>query len=248
MLFRKITKSVVGKLPDPYISENGDTWDVKYHYETIDFQLVPNCAIKLKTGMPVEFSVKENISTSRPESVLVLFDQEVIGYINKPGQRSMLHHYILRDGHMVLAQISKASFWGNYLRINYYISRAYLTAKREKYEVEKAAYQRKPPVSLEATLIKNQAAKYQNELSIAKQGDQLYIEYDDDDRLVVLNDYGIEIGFLGKRDAEKIEELTLDDVYDITNAVIVELLNVNNYLNARIKIYLEDKSYTYTYR
>ena len=110
-------------------------------------------------------NVSDNMSEM--DSVEVVVDDSIVGYILSAGQRRMIRDY-QREDHLVLAQISELSFAKISLRIYYYQSKTSLERKMTQYEAEKNAYKRMEPKAFTTTLTGNKSEQMQFELSHGK--------------------------------------------------------------------------------
>ena len=154
-----------------------------------------------------------------------MIDGVSIGYINTLGQRRMILDYLQKEGYMVQAQFSFLSKENVFLRIIYYSSKKHKeqeeTEARARYEAEKAAYIRKPPVSFDATLVYNKNAEMQDDIQCVEVGEIISFEQEDDDRYLAVAQEVLYLGYLPKKIANKIDEL-LNDGYEVVDSKITE--------------------------
>ena len=243
---KKCNETNLPLLSEQYIDEQNEIWETYYKYEYIDIELIRKDFSDFKANQTVDFIISnEKCNLDDKTSIQVLLNDKLIGYINAKGQRQMIFDYLQKDEYMVQAQFSFISDEHTYLRIFYYQLKRHREQKaleaKMKYEEEKASYKRLPPVEFETTLVYNGNDSMQYSISLAKIGDELDFEQDDEDRYLVSNG-ALDFGYLPKRISDKIQVLA-DDGYEITKGKIIEILDNSDRLNIKIHLTVEDTNY-----
>lgn len=178
---------------------------------------------------------------SELDSIEVVADDSMIGYIPSTGQRRMIRDYIQGEECLVLAQISELAFSKISLRIYYYQSKVSLERKMAQYESEKNAYKRMEPRAFTTTLIGNKSEQMQFELSHGKIGTKVECNEDGERYLIETQD-SWQLGYLPKKISNEIDGL-LDLGYEICSSEIVDVIEEQGKINVRIKIELLDANY-----
>lgn len=229
-------------LQDRFIDSNGKEWISQYRYETVE---VKTTSIKKKNycvNQLVKLIVtKTSNNMSELDSVEVITDDGVVGYILSTGQRRMIRDYVQGEERLVLAQISELSFSKISLRIYYYQSRVSLESKAAQYEREKNAYKRMEPRTFTTVLIGNKGEQMQFELSHGKIGMKVECNEDDERYLVETQD-SWHLGYLPKKISNEIDRL-LDLGYEIVSSEIVNVIEEQGKTNVQIRIELLDTNY-----
>ena len=145
-LFTKKNNITYEILTDRYIDSDGKEWVSQYHYDEIDIQTTPFRKKNYCVNQPVKLLVsKISNNMSEIDSIKVMIDDILLGYISTVGQRRMIRDYSHTEERLVLAQISVISFSKVSIRIVYYKSKIELERQAAQYEKEKSSYERMPP-------------------------------------------------------------------------------------------------------
>lgn len=235
-------------LKEPYVDENGDIWEVDYKYDYIDINLINSKFDDFKVNQAITFEFSNSADNiDNPSSVRIMIDGVYIGYINTLGQRRMILDYLQKEGYMVKAQFSFLSKENVFLRIIYYRSKKHREQEeaeaRARYEAEKAAYIRKPPVSFDATLVYNKNAEMQDDIQCVEVGEIISFEQEDDDRYLAVAKEVLYLGYLPKKIANKIDEF-LNEGYEVVDSKITKKEYDESYRYVvTVAISLEDTNY-----
>ena len=210
-------------LEEPYIDDSGDVWEVEYKYDYIDIKLINKKFDEFKVNQTVSFVYSNSgCNIDNPSSVRVMVEGIHVGNINALGQRRMLLNYLQKEGYMVQAQFSFLSKENVFLRIIYYRSKKHREQEeaeaRARYEAEKAAYIRKPPVSFDVTLVYNKNAEMQDDIQCVEVGEIISFEQEDDDRYLAVAKEVLYLGYLPKKIANKIDEF-LNEGYEVVDSM-----------------------------
>ena len=229
------------ELQDRFTDSNGIEWISQYHYDTIEVKTTGFKKQNYSVNQLVKLIVT-NVSDNMSEldSVEVVLDDSIVGYILSTGQRRMIRDY-QREDHLVLAQISELSFAKISLRIYYYQSKASLERKKAQHEAEKNAYKRMKPRAFTTTLTGNKSEQMQFELSHGKIGMEVECNEDGERYLVETQD-SWQLGYLPKKISNEIEGL-LDLGYEICRSKIVNVIEEQGKRNVQIRIDLIDTNY-----
>ena len=176
------------------------------------------------------------------DSVKVMIDEILLGYISAVGQRRMIRDYSRIEGRLVLAQISMLSFSKVSLRIIYYKSKEMLDGQAAQYEKEKSSYERMPPKTFITLLIGNQSEQMQFELSHGKVGMSVECNEHDERYLVETLD-SWQLGYVPKKITKEIEKL-IDLGYEISDCKITDVVNEDGKINVKVQIQLLDVNYS----
>ena len=245
---KKYNETNLPLLEEPYIDDNGDTWEVEYKYDYIDIKLVNKNFDDFKVNQIIAFVYSNSgCNIDNPSSVRIMVDGTHVGYINTLGQRRMLLDYLQKEGYMVQAQFSFLSKENVFLRIIYYRSKKHREQEeaeaRARYEAEKAAYIRKPPVSFDATLVYNKNAEMQDDIQCVEVGEIISFEQEDDDRYLAVAKEVLYLGYLPKKIANKIDEF-LNEGYEVVDSKITKKEYDESYRYVvTVAISLEDTNY-----
>ena len=236
---KNITKP---KLLDTFIDSTGKEWISQYRYDTIEVKPTSFKKMNYSVNQLVKLIVtKASNNMSELDSVEVITDDSIIGYIPSTGQRRMIRDYNQGEERLVLAQISELSFSRISLRIFYYQSKVSLESKAAQYESEKNAYKRMEPRTFTTTLIGNKGEQMQFELSHGKIGMKVECNGDGERYLVETQD-SWHLGYLPKKISNEIDGL-LDLGYEICSSEIVNVIEEQGKTNVQIKIELLDTNY-----
>lgn len=229
------------ELQDRFIDSKGTEWISQYHYDTIEVKTTGFKKKNYSVNQLVKLIVT-NVSNNMSDldSIEVVVDDSIVGYILSTGQRRMIRDY-QREDHLVLAQISELSFAKISLRIYYYQSKALLEGKKAKYEAEKNAYQRMEHRTVTTILTGNKSEQMQFELSHGKVGMEVECNEDDERYLVETQD-SWHLGYLPKKISNEIEGL-FDLGYEICRSEIVNIFEEQGKRNVQIRIDLIDTNY-----
>lgn len=234
--------AVYSKLSDRFIDSEGKEWVSQYRYDTIELQTVvfkkKNYAVNQSVNLRI---AKESNNMCELNSVEVVANDVIIGYISSIGQRRMIRDYIQKQEHLVLAQISELTFSRTSLRILYYKSSVLLQRQADQYANEKAAYKRMEPRSFTTTLIGNKSEQMQFELSHGKLGMKVECNEDDERYLIETQD-SWQLGYLPKKVSNEIDKL-IDLGYEIHSSEIVNIVDEQGKTNVEITINLLDRNY-----
>ena len=242
-LFTKKNNKTYENLTDRYIDKDGKEWISQYHYDEIDIQPTSfkkkNCCV----NQPVKLIVsKTSNNMSEIDSIKVMIDDILLGYISVVGQRRMIRDYSQTEERLVLAQISVISFSRISLRIIYYKSKELLERQEAQYEKEKSSYERMPPKTFTTTLIGNKSEQLQFELSHSKVGMSVECNEDDERYLVETLD-SWQLGYVPKKITKEIEKL-IDLGYEISDCKITDVVNEDGKINVKVQIQLLDVNYS----
>lgn len=241
-LFTKKNNMSYDKLTDRYIDSDGKEWVSQYHYDEIDIQSTlfrkKNCCV----NQPVQLIVsKGSNNMSEIDSIKVMIDGILLGYISAVGQRRMIRDYSQSEERLVLAQISVITFSKVYIRIIYYKSKEEIERQAAQYEKEKSSYERMPPKTFTTTLIGNKSEQMQFELSHGKIGMSVECNEEDDRYLIETFD-SWQLGYVPKKITNEIEKL-IDLGYEITRCEIVDVISDEGKTNIKVQIHLLDMNY-----
>ena len=242
-LFTKKNNITYEILTDRYIDSGGKEWVSQYHYDEIDIQPTPFKKKNYCVNQPVKLIVsKISNNMSEIDSIKVMIDDILLGYISTVGQRRMIRDYSQTEERLVLAQISVISFSKVSIRIIYYKSKKELERQAAQYEKEKSSYERMPPKTFTTTLIGNKSEQMQFELSHGKVG--MIVECNEDDERYLVETFDSwQLGYVPKKITNEIEKL-LDLGYEISRCEIVDIINEEGKMNIKVQIYLLDMNYT----
>ena len=179
---------------------------------------------------------------SEIDSIKVMIDDILLGYISVVGQRRMIRDYCQTEERLVLAQISVISFSRISLRIKYYKSKELLERQAAQYEKEKSSYERMPPKTFTTTLIGNKSEQLQFELSHSKVGMSVECNEHDERYLVETLD-SWQLGYVPKKITKEIEKL-IDLGYEISDCKITDVVNEDGKINVKVQIQLLDVNYS----
>jgi len=233
---------------EPYVDDNGDIWEADYKYDYVDINLVNGKFDDFKVNQTVAFVYSNSdCNIDNPSSVRIMVNGIYVGCINTLGQRRMLLDYLQKEGYMVQAQFSFLSKENVFLRIIYYRSKKHREQEeaeaKARYEAEKAAYIRKPPVSFDATLVYNKNAEMQDDIQCVEVGEIIGFEQEDDDRYLAVAKEVLYLGYLPKKIANKIDEL-LNEGYEVIDSKITKKEYDESYRYiVTVAISLEDTNY-----
>lgn len=94
-------------------------------------------------------------------------------------------------------------------------------------------------LEIEAVLIGNSSERRQYDIRCASIGDLVWIEEDDSDRMMITCCHKpLDLGYLSRKDVDRIEELE-NKGYDVDVGEVIDIFEKNNKLNVRIKIELK---------
>ena len=176
------------------------------------------------------------------ESVQVIVNDRLLGYVVNKGQRTMIRDFSNNDTRLVMAQIVRAGFDSLFLQVYYYKSKTYLDRKNAEYEKEKETYIRKPPKSEEFALVSNGSEYMQWNIGLISSGDEIWVE--EDERMLVLtceSDY--EIGYVPKSTEGKLHDLYALG-YEITGGKITNVFETKSQKKGvSVSLTLHDTSY-----
>lgn len=230
------------KLQDRFIDLKGKEWISQYRYETVEVKTTSFKKKNYSVNQLVKLIItKVSDNMSELDSVEVITDAGVVGYILSTGQRRMIRDYIQGEERLVLAQMSELSFSKISLRIYYYQSKVSLESKAAQYESEKNAYKRMEPQTITTTLIGNKGEQMQFELSHGKIGMKVECNEDGERYLVETQD-SWHLGYLPKKISNEIDRL-LDLGYEIGSSEIVNVIEEQGKTNVQIRIELLDTNY-----
>ena len=241
-LFSKKNNITYENLTDRYIDKDGKEWISQYHYDEIDIQPTSFKKKNYSVNQPVNLIVTNTSNNmSEMDSVKVMIDEILLGYISAVGQRRMIRDYSRIEGRLVLAQISMLSFSKVSLRIIYYKSKEMLDGEAAQYEKEKSSYERMPPKTFITSLIGNQSERMQFELSHGKVGMKVECNEDDERYLVETSD-SWRLGYVPKKITNEIEKL-IDLGYEISSCEIIDMIIEEGKTNIKVQILLSDMNY-----
>ena len=230
------------KLQDIFIDSNGKEWVSQYRYDTIELKTTIFKKRNYSVNQLVKLIVtKASNNMSELDSVEVISDGGVIGYIPSTGQRRMIRDYVQTEERLVLAQISELTFSKISLRIFYYQSKVSLESKAVQYEREKKAYKRMEPRIFTTTLIGNKSEQMQFELSHSKIGMKVECNEDGERYLIETQD-SWHLGYLPKNISKEIDGL-IDMGYAISSSEIASVIEEQGKTNVQIRIELLDTNY-----
>ena len=242
-LFAKKNNITYEDSTDRYIDKDGKEWISQYHYDEIDIQPTSFKKKNYSANQPVNLIITNTSNNmSEKDSVKVMIDEILLGYISAVGQRRMIRDYSQQKERLVLAQISVISFSKVSIRIIYYKSKKELERQAAQYEKEKSSYERMPPKTFTTTLIGNKSEQMQFELSHGKVGMSVECNEDDERYLVETLD-SWQLGYIPKKITNEIEKL-LDLGYEISDCKITDVLSEDGKINVKVQIQLLDVNYT----
>lgn len=242
-LFTKKNNIVYENLTDRHIDQDGKEWISQYYYDEIDIWLTLLKKKKYYVNQPVTLIVC-NTSNDMMEmdSVKVMVDDFLLGYIPAIGQRRMIRDYSWTEEKLVLAQISVITFSKVSLRIVYYKSKKQLERQAAQYEIEKSLYERMLPKAFTTMLVGNKGEQMQFELSHIKVGMCVECNEDDERYLVETHD-SWQLGYVPKKITNEIEKL-INLGYEISGCEVIDVISEDGKINVKVKIQLLDLNYT----
>lgn len=227
------------KLLDTFIDSDGKEWISQYRYDMIEVKPSGLKKRDYSVNQLVKLIVTKPFNNmSELDSVEVIANDSVIGYIPSTGQRKMIRDYNQGEDRLVLAQISELTFSKISLRIFYYQSKVSLESKAAQYESERRAYKKMEPRTFTTTLIGNKSEQMQFELSHGKIG--MKVECNEDgERYLIETQESWHLGYLPKKISDRIDGLR-DLGYEICSSEIVNVVEEQGKTNVQIRIELLD--------
>ena len=108
--FSKKEEKILEKITAMYIDDDGNEWIAEYQYEDILLQPSFN-RVKLNINQKVDIVLANTSNNMNAiDSVEVLVNNTLIGYISSVGQRRMIRDFMTKEERLVLAQVSQTSF------------------------------------------------------------------------------------------------------------------------------------------
>lgn len=242
-LFTKKNNIVYENLTDRHIDQDGKEWISQYHYDEIDIWLTLLKKKNYYVNQPVTLIVC-NTSNDMMEmdSVKVMVDDILLGYIPAIGQRRMIRDYSRTEEKLVRAQISVITFSKVSLRIVYYKLKKQLERQAAQYEIEKSLYERMPSKVFTTMLVGNKGEQMQFELLHSKVGMSVECNEDDERYLVATHD-SWQLGYVPKKITNEIEKL-INLGYEISGCEVIDVISEDGKINVKVKIQLLDLNYT----